>query len=67
MISDGLEGDISYKNILPEMLTILPELPFFLFTNSMYGVRACVEQSSSGNIQVTEYMRRFTSITLLPS
>ena len=31
------------------------QLPFFLFTNSAYGVRACVERSSSGNIQVTEY------------
>ena len=51
------------------------QLPFFPFTNSAYGVRECVERSSSGNIQVTEYplgimflnMRRFTSITLLPS
>ena len=31
------------------------QLPFFLFTNSAYGVRVCVERSSSGNIQVTEY------------
>ena len=31
------------------------QLPFFLFTNSAHGVRPCVERSSSGNIQVTEY------------
>ena len=31
------------------------QLPFCLFTNSACGVRACVERSSSGNIQVTEY------------
>ena len=38
-------------------LTILSDcqLPFFLFTNSAYGMCACVEQSSSGNIQVTYY------------
>ena len=38
-------------------LTIMSDcqLPFFLFTNIMYRVRACVERSSSGNIQVTEY------------
>ena len=51
------------------------QLPFFLFTNSAYGVRTFVERSSSGNIQVTEYcqgimflnIRRFMSMTLLPS
>ena len=31
------------------------QLPLFLFTNSAYRVSAYVEQSSSGNIQVTEY------------
>ena len=31
------------------------QLPLFLFTNSAYGVRACVERSSSGHIQVTYY------------
>ena len=31
------------------------QLPFFLFTNITYRVRACVERSSSDNIQVTEY------------
>ena len=30
------------------------QLPFYLFTNSAFGVRACVERPSSGNIQVTE-------------
>ena len=30
-------------------------LPFFLFTNSTYGLRTCIERSSSGNIQVTYY------------
>ena len=53
------------------------QLPFFLFSNSAYGVRACVERSSPSSIQVTYYcpgntilflnMRRFTSITLFPS
>ena len=28
---------------------------FFLFTNSSYRVRACIERSLSGNIRVTEY------------
>ena len=38
-------------------LTIVSDcqLPFFLFTNGVHGVRACVERSSSGNIQVTYY------------
>ena len=29
------------------------QLQFFLFTNSAYGVRVCVERPHSGNIQVT--------------
>ena len=36
---DGLEGDISYKNILPEMLTILPELPFSVYKKRVWSVR----------------------------
>ena len=31
------------------------QLPIFLFTNSAYEVHACIERSSTDNIQVTEY------------
>ena len=43
-----IEGFVCHLTIMSDC-----QLPSFLFTNSAYGVRACVERSLSGNIQVT--------------
>ena len=42
-----------YYYLYRALCVILPS--YGLFTNSAYRVRTCVEQSSSGNIQITEY------------